>query len=162
MFKSLRVVSGGLLLSLAGCGVEGDINEPIEEERSALAAAGNDYGIAETFTQSGTIDFTNPFFQALGTNPRTCGTCHSPDGDWTITAEANKELFKNTDGLDPLFNLVDQGSRPDADISTKQARKETFELSIKRAVTRFTWTRVASHYTAIYASATESAAASRS
>jgi cytochrome c peroxidase len=138
MFKSLRVVSGGLLLSLAGCGVEGDINEPIEEERSALSAAGNDYGTAETFTASGTIDFTNPFFQALGTNPRTCGTCHSPDGGWTITADANKELFKNTDGLAPLFNLVDQGSRPDADISTKQARKETFELSIKRAVTRFT------------------------
>jgi cytochrome c peroxidase len=138
MFKSLRVVSGGLLLSLAGCGVEGDVNEPIDEERSALAAAGNDYGIAETFTVSGTIDPMNPFFQALGTNPRTCATCHSPDQGWTVTADANKELFKSSDGLAPMFNLVDQGSRPDADISTKQARRETFALAIKRGVTRFT------------------------
>jgi cytochrome c peroxidase len=139
MFKSLRVVSGGLLLSLAGCGVEGDVNEPIDEARSALAAAGNEYGIGETFTASGTIDFTNPFFQPLGTNPRTCATCHSPDQGWTITASANKDLFKSTDGLAPLFNLVDQGSRPDADISTKAARRETFgPNTVALAVTRFT------------------------
>jgi len=139
MFKSLRVVSGGLLLSLAGCGVEGDVNEPITEVQSALAAAGNDYGVAETFHTSGAIDFTNPFFQALGTNPRTCMTCHAPNQGWTDTAAANKQLFKDSDGLDPMFNLVDQGTRPGADISTKHARKLTFgDNTIALAVTRFT------------------------
>ena len=141
MLKALRVVSGGLLLASFGCGMEGDVDEPITEERSALAAAGNDYGVAETFHTSGTIDLTNPFFQALGTNPRTCMTCHNPDQGWTMTAEANKQLFKDTDGLAPLFNLVDEGTRPDADISTKKARKETFKANvIDLAVTRFTRT----------------------
>jgi len=141
MFKSLRVVSGGLLLSLAGCGVEGDINEPIDEERAALAADGNDFGVAETFHTSGAIDFTNPFFQALGTNPRSCMTCHAPDQGWTMTASANKELFRASEGLDPLFNLVDEGRRPDADISTKQLRKEVFgPTTVNLAVTRFTRT----------------------
>jgi hypothetical protein len=50
-------------------------------------------------------------------------------------------LFKESDGLAPLFNLVDEGSRPDADISTKDARVETFkETLLKRGLTRFTST----------------------
>ena len=138
MLKVLKVVSGGLLLAIGGCGIAGDVDEQVTEERSALAADGNDYGVAETFHTSGTIDFTNPFFQPLGTNPRTCGTCHSPDQGWTMTAEANKKLFKDTDGLAPLFNLVDEGTRPDSDISTKKLRKEVFETTINLAVTRFT------------------------
>jgi hypothetical protein len=121
--------------------MEGDVDEPITESQSALAAAGNDFGVAETFHTSGTIDLTNPFFQPLGTNPRTCATCHAPDQGWTDTAEANKRLFKQSDGLDPMFNLVDQGTRPDADISTKHARKETFgPNTLALAVTRFTRT----------------------
>jgi hypothetical protein len=31
-----------------------------------------------------------------------------------------------------MFNLVDQGTRPDADISTKQARKATFRITRSR------------------------------
>ena len=70
MLKALKVVSGGLLLAFVGCGVEGDVDEPITENRSALEAAGNDYGVAETFHTTGAIDFTNPMFLQLGTNPR--------------------------------------------------------------------------------------------
>ena len=126
MLKALKVVSGGLLLAFLGCGVEGDVDEPLTETRSALEAAGNDYGVAESFHTTGAIDFTNPMFLQLGTNPRSCATCHAPDQGWTMTADANKELFKESDGLAPLFNLVDEGNRPDADISTKDARKATF------------------------------------
>src|SRR5262249_22926624 len=87
----------------------------------------------------GSIDFTNPFFQPLGTNPRTCMTCHNPDQGWTMTSAANKQLFKDTDGLAPLFNLVDEGTNPNADISTKNARKATFTPNaIDLAVTSFT------------------------
>jgi hypothetical protein len=140
MLKVLKVVSGGLLLAIGGCGLAGDVDEQVTEERSALAADGNEYGVAETFHTSGTIDFTNPFFQALGTNPRSCMTCHAPDQGWTMTAAANKALFRASDGLDPLFNLVDEGSRPDADISTKGLRREVFATTVNLAVTRFTRT----------------------
>ena len=140
MLKVLKVVSGGLLLAIGGCGIGADVDEQITEENSALAAEGNEYGVAETFHTSGAIDFTNPFFQPLGTNPRTCGTCHSPDQGWTMTAAANKALFKATDGLAPLFNLVDEGTRPDSDISTKDLRRQVFETTVKLAVTRFTRT----------------------
>ena len=56
-----------------------------------------------------------------------------------MTSAANKQLFKDTDGLAPLFNLVDEGTSPNADISTKKARKATFTPNtIDLAVTRFT------------------------
>src|SRR6478735_1218363 len=139
-WQALRVVSGGLLLSVSGCGMDGgDVDESITEARANLVPGGNDYGVAETFHTSGAIDFTNPFFAALGTNPRTCMTCHNPNQGWTMTSEANKQLFKDTDGLDPLFNLVDEGIAPNADISTKKARKATFIPNVvDLAVTRFT------------------------
>lgn len=140
MLKALRVVSGGLLLASVGCGTEGSVDEPITQVQSELVATANKYGVAETFHTSGTLDLTNPFFQRLGTNLRSCDTCHDDEQGWTMTSEGNKEAFKDTDGLDPLFNLVDEGSRPDADISTKRARRETFALTINHAVTRFTRT----------------------
>jgi cytochrome c peroxidase len=139
-WQTLRIVSGGLFLVVSGCGMDnGDVDESVTEARSNLEPGGNDYGVAETFHTAGTIDFTNPFFQALGTNPRTCMTCHNPDQGWTMTSAANKQLFKDTDGLAPLFNLVDEGTSPNADISTKKARKATFmPNTIDLAVTRFT------------------------
>lgn len=141
MLKPFRVVSGGLLIALGGCGVGTDAADPIAEASSALDATGNRYGVAETFTPSGTLDETNPFFQPLGTNPRTCDTCHDDQQGWTDTTVGNALLFLQTGGLDPLFNLVDQGSRPDADVSTLLARFQTFfPTSVSHAVTRFTRT----------------------
>ena len=140
MLKAFRVVSGGLLVASLGCGTEGSVDEPITQVQSDLDAIGDPFGVAETFTPSGTVDQTNPFFQPLGTNPRHCDTCHDDQGSWTITTQIYKQAFKDTGGLDPLFNLVDQGTRPDADISTKDARRLTFAPDIKLAVTRFTRT----------------------
>ena len=35
-----------------------------------------------------TITAKNPFFQDLGTNGRTCFTCHQPQNGWTVSAQA--------------------------------------------------------------------------
>ncbi len=96
------------------------------ETTSALEPTINLFGIAETLHTSGTIDRTNPFFQALGTNPRTCETCHSAAEGWTTNSLGNALLFLTSLGTDPLFNLVDNGTRPDADISSFSARVNTF------------------------------------
>ena len=135
MLKTMRVVSGGLVLALGACGME---DADVTGTSSALEADRNQFGIAESFHTTGAIDFTNPMFQQLGTNPRSCATCHGPDMGWTLTAKKARQLFRESDGLDPLFNLVDEGSRPGADISTEEARKATFELTMDLATTRFT------------------------
>ena len=92
MVKGLCVTSSGLMLLLAGCGTGGGAPDdstvgatPALEVAagsvtavltSELEPAINSAGIAATVTTTGTIDRTNSFFQPLGTNPRTCETCH--------------------------------------------------------------------------------------
>ena len=133
----------GLVTAHAGCGAPPDdeASTGFESEESALGAGLNPYGVGTTVHTSGAIDQTNPFFQALGTNPRTCATCHSPAQGWTTNATTNSLLLWFTQGLDPLFNLVDEGNRPDGDISTFPARVNTFKATLAdRGLTRFTRT----------------------
>jgi len=136
MLKAFKLLSVGMLLAAVGCR---DAADPVSESNDNLLSANNEYGVAETFQVTGTVDFTNPFFQPLGTNPRTCATCHASNQGWTMTSDANDRLFEDTDGLAPLFNPVDEGSRPDEDISTKDAREAAFEpTTIEHGLTRFT------------------------
>jgi hypothetical protein len=117
--------------------------DDVEESSAAIRSIGgleparNPAGIAETVHTTGAIDRTNPFFSVLGPNPRTCETCHSPAMGWTLTAKGAQHLFKDSDGLDPLFMLHDAGNRPDADISTRQARKASFSTLREKGLIRF-------------------------
>jgi cytochrome c peroxidase len=151
---SRGAVPGALGLILAGCmaapedGLEE--TEGVQPARAALTedgaslggfspeAAINSAGFADSFRQGG-IDRTNPFFQQVGANLRTCETCHGLDQGWTITAAKSKSLFFQTQGLAPLFMLHDAGSRPDADISTFTARLAAFGPTlVSRGLIRFT------------------------
>jgi hypothetical protein len=79
-------------------------------------------GETETFSTSGSVDHTNPFFQSLGTNGRTCATCHLQSSAWSITTADIQATFDATAGLDPLFATVDGTDSPLADMSTLSAR----------------------------------------
>src|SRR5690348_10490438 len=48
----------------------------------------NEHGIAQTFNAKGDgrIDLSGAFFQELGTNGRSCSSCHLPDQGWTVSA----------------------------------------------------------------------------
>ena len=74
MVKRLSIASSGLTLLMAGCAAGGATDDTTVT--SALVAANNPAGTAETVTTTGTIDRTGTFFQPLGTNLRTCETCH--------------------------------------------------------------------------------------
>lgn len=141
MFRILTCVSGGLLLISGSCGVQGAVEDRMSETAAALEATRNPFGVAETFHTTGAIDVTNPMFQQLGTNARSCATCHVAGMGWGLTAKGVTALFKDSDGLAPLFMVHDEGSRPDADISTEDARRATFKPTLLRlGLTRFTRT----------------------
>ena len=61
----------------------------------------NPTGAHQTFSTAGRIDTDNPFFQDLGTNGRTCFTCHRPESGWTITPAGVRERFEATGGPRP-------------------------------------------------------------
>jgi len=47
----------------------------------------NPSGASETYsTIAGGIDQTGPFFQSLGTNGRSCGSCHQPSDGMSVSA----------------------------------------------------------------------------
>jgi hypothetical protein len=137
--KATKALVAGLFLAFVGCGVPPtNETEATVETTSALEPTLNLSGIAESLHTSGSIDRTNPFFQALGTNPRSCETCHSSATGWTTNSIGNTLQFLFSAGTAPLFNLVDSGTRSDADISTFPARVATFgDTVLKRGLTRF-------------------------
>jgi hypothetical protein len=96
----------------------------------------NDSGFAATFTKTGVIDRTGPFFQNLGINGRSCSSCHIQGEGWTITPRGVQERFEKTNGTDPIFRLVDGSNSPLADVSTLEARRIAYSMLLNKALIR--------------------------
>jgi cytochrome c peroxidase len=94
-------------------------------------------GVTRTYSQSGNIDLTNPFFQSLGSNGRTCGTCHQPSDAMGLSAAHAQLRFDQSQGLEPLFRTND-GSNCDhnIDVSTREGRSAAYSLMRTRALIR--------------------------
>ena len=132
MYKKTR----GVLVLAVGCWCGG------------LAASGqslpnlypfpNASGLLETYNAgNGPIDLTGPFFQSLGTNGRSCGSCHRPAQGWTISAGEVRARFEATRGQDPIFRTND-GSNCDhnIDTSTVGGRRRAYSLLINKGLIR--------------------------
>ncbi len=72
-----------------------------------MTAFSNASGQHRTFNINGAIDTSNPFFQSLGTNGRSCVTCHDPSDAWTVTPDNVQARFAASSGLDPIFSSND-------------------------------------------------------
>jgi hypothetical protein len=64
-------------------------------------------GIMGTYSVNGRVDKHNEFFQSLGTNGRSCSTCHVAEEAMSFTPAHARHLFEQTGGADPLFASVD-------------------------------------------------------
>src|ERR1035441_2637810 len=98
----------------------------------------NSSGVLETYNAGGgPIDLTGPFFQSLGTDGRSCGSCHKPAQGWGISAAEVKTRFYLTQGLDPIFRTND-GSNCDhnIDTSTLGGRQKAYSLLINKGLIR--------------------------
>ncbi len=95
----------------------------------------NPGGKSATFSTQGSVDLTGEYFQAQGTNGRSCATCHTPGEAWSITPSALQNLFDETDGTHPIFNLLD-ANNPDMDVSTPEARLAAYSMLLTRGVFR--------------------------
>ena len=98
----------------------------------------NPGGASETYSSvSGGIDETGPFFQSLGTNGRSCATCHQPSDGMSVSALNVSLRFLQTQGLDPIFRPVD-GSNCDhnIDVSTVSGRYDAYSLLRTRGLIR--------------------------
>ena len=92
-------------------------------------------GKVATFSTQGGVDLGGEYFQAQGSNGRSCATCHTAADAWSITPHAVRELFEDTDGLHPIFNLLD-ADNADLDVSTEAARRTAYSMLLSKALFR--------------------------
>jgi cytochrome c peroxidase len=96
----------------------------------------NSSGVLATYSTIGGIDANNPFFQNLGTNGRTCNTCHISSSAWGITPADVQEKFNRTQGTDPIFRTNDGSNCPSADVSSVSARRSAYSQLLSKALIR--------------------------
>ena len=132
--KQTHAVAAVALLLALGWGMEPapaaqessiDNNEPFR----------NPAGHAATFSTQGVVDLTGEYFQAQGTNGRSCATCHIPQEAWSLTPGTIQRLFDQTGGAHPIFNRLD-ANHEDADVSTVEAREAAYSMLLSRGVFR--------------------------
>jgi cytochrome c peroxidase len=96
----------------------------------------NPSGFAATSSTTGRVDLTGPFFQQLGTNGRTCATCHQASDGWTVIPPNIQARFDETGGTDPIFRPVDGSNSPNADVSTVEARRAAYSMLLTKGLIR--------------------------
>jgi cytochrome c peroxidase len=98
----------------------------------------NASGTLETLNVNGTaLDISGAFFQSIGTNGRSCATCHQAAQGFSISTQELKTRFDSTHGLDPIFRTVD-GSNCDRNIDTSSEgkRRQAYSLLLKHGIIR--------------------------
>jgi cytochrome c peroxidase len=93
-------------------------------------------GQVATVTTAGSFETTNPFFKSLGTNGRTCESCHRAAQAWTLTPAEVRQRFNTSKGQDPLFTNNDGANCEGADVSTLAARRNSFSLLLSKGLIR--------------------------
>ena len=74
------------------------------------------------------VTSNNAFFKDMGTNGRSCFTCHRPQNGWSVTPADIAERFEKSRGTDPIFRLVDGATCPSDDVSTLRAKRRAYSL----------------------------------
>jgi len=122
-----------LLLAMAGAGLARQAASPSRPDGLVTRDAS---GWLQTRTPTDSIDKGNPFFQSLGSNGRSCSSCHQQQDGWTISVADVQRRFVATRGTDPIFRPVDGANSPLADVSTLAARLAAYSMLLDHAVIR--------------------------
>lgn len=140
--KSITYPCIAALVGLAAACAAPSGEEPAESSedeltlRDMLGSARNAAGAATTISSAGGVDRSNAFFQELGTNGRTCESCHVEREGWSISPKGLQERFDASDGTHPVFRVHDGATSPNADVSTVEARREAYKLLLSRGLIR--------------------------
>ena len=111
--------------------------QPTPRAIDRFSAHSDSGGAIASFQPNGaTFTSSNAFFKDMGTNGRTCFTCHQPQSGWSIVPDDVAERFERSRGSDPIFRLVDGATCPSDDVSTLRAKRRAYELVLKRGLIR--------------------------
>ena len=106
----MLVACAGLALAASAGAQESDRGDGSDGRQSFPDAS----GVITTLSVNGPFDTQGAFFQSLGTNGRSCATCHVASEAMSISASGIQQRFRETRGSDPLFAPVDGANCPTA------------------------------------------------
>jgi cytochrome c peroxidase len=92
--------------------------------------------IATLQTGGPTQTSQSAFFANLGSNGRTCFSCHQPQDGWSVSAASVQERFAASGGADPIFRLVDGATCPSNDVSSISAKRQSYRLLLNKGLIR--------------------------
>ena len=96
----------------------------------------DDHGQISTYQPNGaTVTASNSFFKSLGTNGRSCFTCHQPQNGWGLSSDSASKRFAANPN-DPLFRLIDGATCPSDDVSTPAAMAQAYSLLTSKGLIR--------------------------
>jgi hypothetical protein len=130
-------VAGTVLILAVGTALIGHsfLASATEPRRGELTFS-NPAGVHRTVAVDGPLDRTNPFFEDLGTNGRSCLSCHRPAQAWSITPDELVDRFNRTAGREPIFRTNDGSNCEGAVITTLAQRRRAFSLLLTKGLIR--------------------------
>jgi cytochrome c peroxidase len=135
--KPTLVFMGALLLvagCIAGCsGNSSPAPTKVDVMVPNLLPIADATGTFATFSTAGTTDESlRAFFQPLGSNGRSCATCHQFNQGQSISAAATQTLFSNNPA-DPLFDALNGANCPTAAAGDSNGRSLLLKNGLIRA-----------------------------
>lgn len=136
----LLAVAGLVISGLSACGGGSSTttpppNTPPPTGTPFQTAFTDSSGTVDTVSQP-EIKTTNSFFKVLGTNSRTCATCHDVADGWSVTPSHLQSRFQSSQGADPIFLALDGANCPSADVSTLAAKTSAYSLLLNSGLIR--------------------------
>lgn len=130
--KPKLIRSGLFVMSLCGVAISIFAGTKLPNPLNSKDATGT----LSTYSTAGGVDQANPFFQSLGTNGRTCASCHVASDAWSITPPDLQARFNSSNGTDPIFRPNDGANCPSDDVSTLEARQAAYSELLNKGLIR--------------------------
>ena len=124
-----------LLAAKLAAGLTAD-EQPAQSPSSSILQFSDPTGIFGTITQGLPVPLPNAFVASLGTNGRSCGTCHVASDGWTIVPAHIQQRFSQSFGQDPLFRTNDGSNCAGADASTPDKALVAYSLLLNKGLIR--------------------------
>jgi cytochrome c peroxidase len=118
-----------------GCAVDA-IDETAADEPVDSTAVAHGAAKPTTFMTAPDPGTSTPFFRSLGTNGRTCGSCHVREEGWAVTPAGMQARFDATAGLDPAFRTNDGANSPLANVASEANRRVAYSMLLTKGLVR--------------------------
>ena len=129
LFPAALLIAGGALRFEQAAAAGSSLQLP------NLLPIPNSSGFVATYSD-GAMYLDHAFFQSLGTNGRSCASCHQPSDGWSVSAQNVRLRFYATLGTDSIFRTNDGSNCNTSNVSTFAAKQDAYSLLLRKGLIR--------------------------